>query len=111
MYTPDKQIVNKTIYILLTPNGQRVTFVLAPVQDTGLVGGADAKVSPATFQSIGHTVALIVKGGRPESNMGEGRLPPDGVPALNFKLVGSMANSHVPVASNCKSTARGSSAF
>lgn len=92
----------------LTPNGQSVIFVGAPVQATGLVGGAVAKVSPATLQLIGHAIALIVKGGRAESKTGEGSFPPEGVPALKFKLVGSMANSHAPDASNCKSTARGS---
>ena len=83
-------------------------FVKAPAHATGLVGGAAAKVSPATFQLIGHAVALIVNGGRPVSKTGDGSFPPAGDAPLNLRLVGSIANSQAPVASNWRSTARGS---
>ena len=57
--------------LLLTPNGQRVILVASPVH-TGLVGGAEVNVSPATVQLIGQAVAVIVSGGSPESKMGDG---------------------------------------
>jgi len=72
----------------------------------GLVGGDAAKVSPAVAQEIGHAVAVIDIWGFPESKMGEGR-EGAGVPALNFKVAGSMAYCHLTVASNSRSTARG----
>ena len=95
---------------LLTPNGHRVIFVAAPVH-AGFVGGAAANVFPATSHSIGHAVAVMVNGGRPESKTGEGSLPSDGVLPWKVSVSGSMAYCQGPVASNSRSTARGSCAF
>lgn len=63
--------------ISLTPKGQRVIAVASPVQ-VGLSGGDAAKVLPAIGQSIGHAVAVMIIGGRPESKMGDGREPEGG---------------------------------
>ena len=95
---------------MLTPKGQSVMFLAAPVH-VGFVGGADANVSPATSQSIGHAVAVIVNGGRPESNTGDGSLPPVGVRPWKVSVEGSIAYCHGPAASSWRSTARGSCEF
>ena len=95
---------------MLTPKGQSVMFLAAPVH-VGLVGGADANVSPATSQSIGHAVAVIVNGGSPESKTGDGSLPPAGVLPWKVSVDGSIAYCHASVASNSRSTASGCCAF
>ena len=94
----------------LTPNGESVMFVAAPVH-AGSVGGTAANVSPASAQSIGHAVTLIVNGDRPESKTGDGSTPPAGVPAWKVSVDGSIAYCHVSVASNSRSTASGCCAF
>ena len=94
----------------LTPKGQSVMFRIWPVH-AGLVGGAAANVSPATVQVIGQAAAVIVSGGSPESKIGEGNFPPAGVPALNLSVEGSIAYCQSELASNSRSTARGSCAF
>ena len=85
-------------------------FRAAPVH-VGFVGGADANVSPATSQSIGHAVAVIVNGGSPESKTGDGSLPPAGVLPWKVSVDGSIAYCHASVASNSRSTASGCCAF
>lgn len=52
--------------------------VFCPVHATGLCGGAAANVFPAVGQLIGQAVALMLKGGNPESKTGEGNFPPLG---------------------------------
>lgn len=77
----------------------------APVQ-LGFVGGEAAKVSPATGQSIKQAVALMEKGGKPESNIGEGRVPEEGCSLINVRVVGSIAYCQGSVVSNSRSVAR-----
>ena len=86
-----------------TPNGHRVMFFAGPVH-AGLVGGFEAKVSPAIVQLIGQAIALIVKGGSPLSKMGLGSCV-GALPGLNVRLDGSIAYCHSSVASNSRSTA------
>ena len=95
---------------VLTPNGHSVIFVAAPVH-AGSVGGAAANVSPATAQSIGHAVVVIVNGGSPESKIGDGSWPPAGVAPWKVSVEGSIAYCHASVASNSRSTASGCCAF
>lgn len=71
-------------------------------------GGDEANVLPATGQSMRHAVAVMVRGGSPESNIGDGREPDDGGLLAKRSVAGSMAYSQGPVASNCRSTARDS---
>jgi hypothetical protein len=75
-----------------------------PVQ-AGLVGGGDAKVSPAVDHEMGQAVAVMVKGGLPESKIGDASLPVEGGALLNFKVAGSIAYCHEADASNSRSTA------
>ena len=93
-----------------TPYGHNVILVGGPMQ-AGFVGGGDANVSPATSHSIGHAVAVIVYGGKPESKIGDGSWPFVGGTLLNTRVFGSIANCQGTVASNSRSTAIGSSAF
>jgi len=90
---------------LVAPYGVNVIVFCAPVQ-AGLVGGAEAKVSPATDHAIGQAVTVIVSGGLPESKTGEGSLPDAGGALLNFNVAGSMAYCQAVVESNSRSTAR-----
>lgn len=94
----------------LTPKGHKVISVALPLQVT-FSGGALANVLPAIAQSISHALAVIVNGGSPLSNTGDGSVPSCGGLLLNLSVVGSMAYCQVPVASNWKSTARDSSAL
>jgi hypothetical protein len=89
----------------LTPYGVKVMFFAAPVH-AGMLGGLATKVSPATFQLIGHAITEIVNGGLPESKTGLGSVVAV-VPGWNVSVDGSIAYSQSVVASNSKSTASG----
>lgn len=91
-----------------TPKGVKVNVLLVPVQ-AGFVGGAEAKVSPAVGQLMGHAVTVMLKGDLPESNMGLGSEV--GELVWNCNVAGSMAYCQAAVASNSRSTARGCWAF
>ena len=93
-----------------TPYGDNVMFTGAPVH-AGFSGGDVVNVSPAKLQLIGHAVAVIVYGDRPQSKIGEGRRPLAGGFAWKTRVDGSMAYSHGAVASYSRSTARDSCAF
>lgn len=73
----------------------------------GLVGGDEAKVSPAILHVIGQAVTVIVNGALPESNTGDGSIPDAGGALENLSVAGSIAYCHASVASNSKSAARG----
>jgi hypothetical protein len=92
----------------LTPKGVKVNVVLRPVHE-GLVGGDEANVSPAVAQLMGQAVIVMLSGDLPESKMGLGSEPTEVV--WNWKVLGSIAYCHAPVASNSRSTARGCSEF
>jgi hypothetical protein len=71
----------------------------APVH-AGFTGGDAAKVSPASFQSTLHAVAVIVNGGRPASYTGDGSVFPDGGVLWKTSEFGSIAYCQSPAASN-----------
>ena len=81
-------------------------FVAGPVQ-LALAGGALANVSPATLHAISHAVAVMLTGGSPESNTGDGSCPDRGGVFSNRSVPTSMAYCQGAVASNSKSAARG----
>jgi len=46
---------------------------------SGFCGGDEANVSPANGQLIRQAVAVILVGGKPESNIGDGKTPEAGL--------------------------------
>jgi len=59
--------------IVLTPYGVNEILSAAPVQ-FGFIGGDAANVSPPMAHAIGQARTLILKGGFPESKIGDGKL-------------------------------------
>jgi hypothetical protein len=96
------------IHDLLTPRGVNVNVVFFPIH-AGFVGGGAANVSPATAQLILQAVTVMLKGDFPESKIGLGS--DVGEVVWNFNVAGSIAYCHAAVASNSRSTARGSCEF
>ena len=58
-----------------TPYGLSAIVLSGPVH-AAFSGGAAAKMSPASGQSMGHACTCSVTGGRPKSKMGEGSAEP-----------------------------------
>ena len=91
--------------IVLTPYGVNEILSAGPVQ-FGFMGGDVANVSPPVAHTIGQATTLILKGGFPESKIGDGKL--EGCsPGSNFKVAGSIAYCQLLLASNCRSSACG----
>jgi len=74
---------------LVDPYGVNLIVVTGPTHFTGLCGGVEATKLPVEFQAIVQALAVILTGGKFESNIGLGRLP--GFVLTNFREVVSMA--------------------
>ena len=81
-------------------------FFAGPVHEA-LLGGALAKVSPASLHKISHAVTVMLIGGSPESKTGDGNFPDSGGEFWNASVETSMAYCQGAVASNSRSAARG----